>query len=137
MGNAHIDANPAAVDATRPPGWFDVAEVVGDRTLAEIADLREELERLFRLAFAAGDRWRAARAAVDRCIDATVAQGGRSASGYDAAFAGWTRQASGLGRLSDLGALIAHQLDGSLDGPDDLDLREQSDVRAVLGGDVA
>jgi len=136
MGNAHTDLNAAAVDATRPPGWFDVAEVVGDRTLAEIADLRGELERLFRLAYAAGDRWRAASAAVERCIDATLAQGGRSTAGFDAAFAEWTRQASGLARLSDLGALITHQLDGSPNGPDAVDLREQADVRGVLGGDA-
>ncbi len=130
MGDARTRATSTTV-LIRPPGWFDVAEVVGDRTLCEIEDLRTELERLFRLAHAVGERWRAASAAVDLCVAATLAQGGRASNGFDASFADWTQAASGLAHLSQLGALVARQLDGSYDA---LDLRDQSLVRSLLDG---
>jgi hypothetical protein len=110
-------------DVGRPPKWFDVAGVVGDRTLAEISDLRAELERLLAAARAVSDRWRVVDAAVEQHLAATLARAkatGASARGYDAAFATWTRAASGLGELARLCALITRELGaGAADGAED------------------
>jgi hypothetical protein len=121
MGDARTDPTPAFVHAYRPPGWFDVSTVVGERTLAEIAAIRVELERILRLSQAVGERWRAANAAVGQCIDATLTRAGGGGPGFDIAFAGWTNAAAGLMHLDDLGTLIARQLGGSVDRPTDFD----------------
>jgi hypothetical protein len=133
MGNVHTDT-PVVVHAYRPPGWFDIHAVVGDRTLAELAAIRVELEHIFRLAYAVGERWRAANAAVSQCIDATLTQTGGGTPGFDIAFAGWTNAAAGLLHLTDLGSLIARQLDGSLDPFDSFD---KTAIEALLQGPAA
>jgi hypothetical protein len=137
MSDVRTDATPVIVHPYRPPGWFDVHAVVGDRTLDEIVAIRAELERIFRLAHAVGERWRAANAAVSQCVDATLTRTGGGTPGFDIAFAGWTNAASGLLHLADLGALIARQLDGSLDpldGLDGFDHFDKTAVQALLDG---
>jgi hypothetical protein len=37
MGEARTRATPTAAVLARPPGWFDVADVVGERPRPEIA----------------------------------------------------------------------------------------------------
>jgi hypothetical protein len=110
----------AVFDTAQPPRWFDAAAVLGPRTVGEIADLRAELERQLLASQAVGARWRAVVATVEQCVAATLDRAhatGSSARGHDAVFAAWTRTASGLDQLDELGARIAAELDVS--GTDD------------------